>query len=163
MKQSSPLKRTTALVAKTELQRSTPLPRATTTIPRRRKAKPGEAAAEVFTRRVIAERSHGVCELHIPGVCLGRATNAAHRLPQGQGGPWTPSNLLHLCGMGNSCGGCHGYSESHRTESYAKGWLLRTGTDPLTTPVAVWPVGLVLLDDEGGYTQFHPDDLDVTA
>lgn len=64
-----------------------------------------------------------------------------HRLPRGMGGTRTaskddPRYLLLLCGSGNT--GCHGWMESHRTEAYALGFLLRhtlPPTDPETVPV----------------------------
>jgi hypothetical protein len=123
----------------------------------RKPRKPGEAAAEEHARARVGERSQGVCEIQILGVCFGRATNFSHRYPEGQGGPWAASNGLHACGSGST--GCHGYIESHRTEAYANGWLLRTGSDPLTTPVVVWPTGLVFLDDDGGWRKPMPDEI----
>lgn len=56
-----------------------------------------------------------------------------HRIPRGRGGENTAENLLLLCGSGTT--GCHGYVESHRTEAYNHGYLVRTGFDPLDVPV----------------------------
>lgn len=56
-----------------------------------------------------------------------------HRIPRGRGGENTAENLLLLCGSGTT--GCHGYVESHRTEAYNAGYLVRTGFDPLDVPV----------------------------
>ncbi|MET8985927.1 HNH endonuclease signature motif containing protein [Nonomuraea wenchangensis] len=56
-----------------------------------------------------------------------------HRIPRGRGGENTAENLLLLCGSGTT--GCHGWVESHRTEAYNAGYLVRTGFDPLDVPV----------------------------
>lgn len=56
-----------------------------------------------------------------------------HRIPRGRGGENTAENLILLCGSALS--GCHHYVESHRTEAYNHGYLVRTGFDPLDVPV----------------------------
>lgn len=86
-------------------------------------------------RRVVRERGQGWCELRLDGICLGRARNASHRTPVGQGGKWSPCNVLDACGSGTT--GCHGYIEHHRTWAYARGLLLPTGTIPDTDPVRI--------------------------
>lgn len=63
------------------------------------------------------------CELAIPGVCLGRATNRHHRKLRIQGGTDDRDNTLDLCGSGTI--GCHGYVHHHPAESYERGWLIR--------------------------------------
>lgn len=102
---------------------------------------------ETKARDLVAARSGGTCEL-----CRSsRAGSWAHRLPRGQGGLWAPSNGLHLCGTGTT--GCHGWSERNRLASYASGWLLMRGVDPVATPAWIQPAhlpsGWYLLDDEG--------------
>lgn len=77
-----------------------------------------------------------------------------HRLPRSLGGTKDPainalSNLLWVCGDGVQ--GCHGHMESHRTEAYAMGWLVRHGTSPAAVPVHLWDGRRVLLDDSGGW------------
>jgi hypothetical protein len=79
-------------------------------------------------RPLVEERSHGMCEIRLPQVCQGRATNIHHRLPRGAGGTNSKANLLHLCGSGTT--GCHGWVESHRKEAYELGLLLRRGENP---------------------------------
>lgn len=59
----------------------------------------------------------------------------------------SPANLLYLCGSGTE--GCHGWVESHRSESYADGLLLYRNDDPMEMPVRLRR-GTVFLDDEGG-------------
>lgn len=90
-------------------------------------------------RPIVRARSGGVCELRIPGVCEGRATNMHHRLEESQGGPSDPYNLIDVCGFGNASG-CHGWVHQHpeSTEdepgSYELGWLVRMGQDPRDVP-----------------------------
>lgn len=107
---------------------------------------------ETKARRLVYERSGGVCE-----VCaVRRGESWSHRLPKGAGGPWTPSNGLHTCGDGTR--GCHGWIESYRTRSYERGWALRRGADPLTVPAFTrLHGGWVLLDDDGCLTPSEPE------
>lgn len=105
--------------------------------------------AERAGRRLVRERSRGVCE-----VCSRRrATNAHHRLNRSQGGTWDPANLLHLCGSGTT--GCHGFITTHPAIARDRGWTLRRGQDPLGEPVLLARSGLVLLRPDGG-TQYVP-------
>ena len=77
-----------------------------------------------------------------------------HRLPRGMGGTKTasatdPAYLLALCGSGVS--GCHGWIESHRSDAYDKGYLLRhtvPPTDPASVPVIplVWTIAQVQVE-----------------
>lgn len=109
--------------------------------------------------RTVAEKAIrvgvlGRAEGPVPGYCqLGcgsLAENYAHRLPAGQGGPYTAGNGLGLCGSGTT--GCHGQSERARDLSYACGWLLRRGQDPDTTPaliVTALGADWHILDDDG--------------
>jgi hypothetical protein len=84
------------------------------------------------SRPIVKDRSRGMCEVRIPGVCEGRATNYHHRLPEGQGGSSEPENLLHLCGDGVR--GCHGHIEHNRAQAYEKGWLVHSWEDPAEVP-----------------------------
>ncbi len=73
-----------------------------------------------------------------------------HRQARGMGGTRKvdrASNLVMLCGSGTT--GCHGWVESHRTQSLADGWLVRQTADPALIPVLRWGV-LVYLEDDGG-------------
>ena len=76
----------------------------------------------------VRQRSRGLCEARVPGICLGRATNYHHRLPEGQGGVWAPVNLMHVCGSGTT--GCHGWIEHNRGEARRLGWLVPMGGKP---------------------------------
>lgn len=112
-----------------------------------RSAKPRFTGPDFWTRELVRLRFFGRCCR-----CGNDGWTIQHRQPRGLGGtkdPATnhPSNLLWVCGDGIQ--GCHGYMESHRTEAYEHGWLVRHGADPRTTPVLLWDGRMVLLDDEG--------------
>lgn len=105
---------------------------------------------EQAARRIVRQRSGGVCETRIAGVCRGRAAEWHHRKNRSQGGKWAPSNGLHLCS------GCHLYITTHPAAAREKGWAVPSHADPAQTPVEVWLWGHfqapALLDDDG---QFH--------
>ena len=92
-------------------------------------------ADERLARRLVRERSGGDCEVRIPGVCLGQATNFMHRRGRGQGGPWTASNGLHGCGSGSA--GCHGWITAHPAQSWRNGWYVKSWQNWASTPVAL--------------------------
>ena len=99
-------------------------------------------AQERNCRNLVAQRSNNNCER-----CGQQAHTYHHRLKQGQGGPWTPSNILHLCGHGTI--GCHHWCESRVNDAHAVGFHVRPWEVPGEVPVLRWGVWL-LLDDEGG-------------
>lgn len=104
---------------------------------------------ESYTRTVVAARSNGVCELRLPG-CYGQATSKHHRRNRSQGGGWSPSNVLNLCG--NGVVGCHGWVTDHPDGAHAIGATLWAGEDPETTPVQMYYLGSqdrYLLGDDG--------------
>jgi hypothetical protein len=79
------------------------------------------------SRPIVRARSGGRCEVRIPEVCEGRATNMHHRQRK-EVGPSTPVNLIDLCGSGTT--GCHGHIEHHRDEAIERGWIVPTWADP---------------------------------
>lgn len=100
-------------------------------------------------RAMILTRAGGRCEK-----CGGPLNihSLHHRRPRGMGGTRNPalsaaSNFLALCGTGTT--GCHGWVESNRTVAYLRGLLLRTGSDPTTTPYVDDRGHWWLLDDHG--------------
>lgn len=100
---------------------------------------------EKKARTVLYARSDGVCE-----VCSrARATNAHHRKNTSQGGLWTPSNLLHLCGSGTT--GCHGHITTNPQISRDQGWAVPSWRNPEEVPVWVARRGYVLLTNIGTY------------
>ncbi len=104
------------------------------------------------TVRLTRERSGGMCERcgQAPG------QHVHHRQPRGAGGTRLetanlPSNLLHLCRP------CHEHVESHRQNAYAYGWLVPRYGRPAEWPVKLAGHGWVLLNDQGGWSDY--DDL----
>lgn len=119
---------------------------AKTKIPKSKPAKV-DMGNESRTRRLVKQRSEGVCER-----CGDRnADTMHHRRLRSQRGPWTPSNILHLCGDGTRL--CHGEltnTNGRRAEYERAGWIVPSGQDWLAMPVrrrGQW----VLLDDDGGF------------
>lgn len=103
-------------------------------------------AAERNTRKVVKARSNGLCE-----VC-GRAegANMHHRKNRSQGGPWTPENILHLCGSGTT--GCHGSITENVRVARERGWSILSTQDPAEVPVFLAGLGFVFLLDDGTTT-----------
>ena len=73
-------------------------------------------------------RSHGKCELDLPG-CKRKATVRHHRKLRSQGGPNTLANLLQLCAPS------HDHLHAHPRIAYTRGWLVPMGSDPDGWPV----------------------------
>lgn len=113
---------------------------------------------ETQARRIVRARSNGRCEL----CATTRATNWSHRRARGQGGLWTPSNGLDLCGSGNT--GCHGWLEANSKLADAGGWRI-VHRNPPPAIVPCWlntvsgGVGWWLLDDSGVFFAVDDDDL----
>lgn len=125
--------------------------------------------SEKKSRAIVKQRSGGICELRIPEVCLGLAHSMHHRRKRSQGGPWSPSNMIHTCGDGTR--GCHGLITNTRREYYDAGWIVHSWDRWDITPALVhteqFGHDYVLLSDAGGVTRApwpqqvegHPDDL----
>lgn len=101
--------------------------------------------SEAYAREVVYGRAGSKCER-----CrtAGKPLEWAHRLARGQGGPWCPTNGLHLCVD------CHAWSHSHSEEAYRLGIRLRSTTDPHVAPVwleVLGNEGWWALDPQGGY------------
>lgn len=106
--------------------------------PRRQKPKnPGEQK----TRELVAERSGGLCER-----CGRRGESVHHRVNRSQGGPWSGSNCVHLCGDGTR--GCHGWVGANPLAAAHDGFHVLPKTDPAAVPLRSIH-GLVLLADDG--------------
>lgn len=107
-------------------------------------------ADEKRTREVVKERSAGGCER-----CgQRRAHTMHHRRKVSQGGPWCPSNVIHLCGDGTRY--CHGEISNTRNEYYDEGWLVRSWQHWASKPVRLWH-GVVVLDTRGGWLNLGMD------
>lgn len=160
MKPSKPLKRKTPLKVARSLARKTPLQ---STIPLDRSSAPLKRAPTVQkrtkpavtskVRAQLRQRSGGLCEIHLHGICAETATEASHRIKRGAGGRHgaaaerngRPSNLTY------SCSPCHAHIHQHPAASRDWGWMLLEDADPPTSPVLVrgqWS----LLGDDGSVT-----------
>lgn len=105
---------------------------------------------EKEARRLVRERSGGVCE-----ICgEQKATNFQHRKARSHSGPWTASNGLDVCGMGNTFG-CHGYLHQNPDIACENGWSVKSWDNETAIPVRT-ANGLVLLNNEGGWTEVTP-------
>lgn len=120
--------------------------------------------SEAQCRKLVAERSGGFCEARLDGknsfACQGVGQSMHHRRKVSQGGKWTPSNIVHVCGNGTM--GCHGYIEAN--PAMARRWhlWLYAGQPPAATPARLCFRGLTswyLLDDEGGIAWLSKDQL----
>lgn len=109
-----------------------------------------EAVPESAGRRIVRERSGGLCELALPDLCMGRAAGAHHRKNRSQGGTWSPSNLLDACGSGTT--GCHGWVTTNPTKANELGLALKSYQDPLEVPAMMrwgWQRSRWFLTDDG--------------
>lgn len=113
-------------------------------------APPSGMFTEHGARTAVHQRAGGRCEL-----CgAARPSEYAHRRPRSQGGPWAPSNGLHLCHR------CHPWCHAHPHDAWAGGWHVRSTDDPLVMPVWLrnpqWsPDGAWwLLDDDADLVPF---------
>lgn len=148
MKRRKPLDRRTPLTpgepleARSGLRRATPLRPVSPSLSRG-PVKPRCAevtAAEREARRVVTARSGGLCE----GCGQAAATDWSHRIGRGVGGPWCPSNGLHLCRA------CHGVVGERPV--FARdwlGWRLESTDDPGSCPALLARFGWVLLGVDG--------------
>jgi hypothetical protein len=114
-------------------------------VPARKPAKVNKGR-EGPCRDLVRKRSGGTCER-----CSVRlAESMHHRRFRSQGGPWAPSNILHLCGDGTT--GCHGVltnTKGQRDEFEAAGWIVPSHADWRETPVLRHGEFVILLDDGG--------------
>jgi hypothetical protein len=116
--------------------------------------RPTVTADERTARPLVRARSNGWCEVRLPGVCLGRATNQHHRKNRSQGGRWDAANLLDLCGSGTT--GCHGVltdPQGRRAEYEGNGWIVPGHQEPADVPVLIHNANVghdwVVLDSRG--------------
>lgn len=152
LKRTTPLKASKALARKTPLQAKTPLARASEPLRRaplvQKRVKPKLTAVQ---KRPLVERSGGYCELRIQGVCIGRATDVAHRIGEGMGGRHgaAAEENDRLSVVLHACRPCH--DETHQRPAHARslGWMLLRGSNSLMEPVYYAGRGWRYLDDAG--------------
>ncbi len=91
------------------------------------------------SQRLEPERALAVwCEIQLAG-CYGRATDRHERKGRAQGGDGARANTLDLCRH------CHDYITHHRTEAYAKGWLVESWRSPEDVPCSL-SMGVLVQD-----------------
>lgn len=94
------------------------------------------------TLRLVGIRSGGRCER-----CGGPGHSTHHLTNRSQGGRWTPSNCVRLCGSG--LGGCHGWVTVNPVEAAEEGFHLKPWESPGRKPIHSTLHGVVLLADDG--------------
>lgn len=99
-------------------------------------------------RRLIISRADFWCERC--GGALG--VEIHHRRPRGMGGTNRESTNTASAGLW-LCRPCHDRIESHRTEAYEYGWLVRQTEEPRDIPVLYRGI-LVTLDDLGNLVDY---------
>lgn len=124
--------------------------------------------SEALARVVVAKRAGAVIgndgTILSPGRCevcgLHPSTDWHHRLARSHGGPWAPSNGLHLCHD------CHMRIHHHPADSALGGWVVRAG-DPMSyddlpvwlrIPWSTWGAWW-LINDDGDYVPFDRADV----
>lgn len=78
-----------------------------------------------------------------------------HRLKRGQGGIWSPENIVAVCGDGVT--GCHGLFEHYPDKAAALGWHVRPWLNPAQVPLLWRGSTWVLLSPEGTVTNVEDD------
>jgi hypothetical protein len=71
-----------------------------------------------------------------------------HLVKRSQGGKWTPTNIVYLCGDGTR--GCHGWAEANPNLAREEGFARRS-TDPQDKPIRHGLWGWVVLTEDGMY------------
>jgi hypothetical protein len=102
-------------------------------------------AVQEAARRIVRERDGGRCLM-----CGIEATDVHHRRRKGMGGSALlerPSNLVTLCGLGNTSGH-HGWVHQNPDQANQYGWVLYEFETTAETPVLT-PDGWFTLDDLG--------------
>lgn len=106
-------------------------------------------AEERRCRELVKERSGNHCER----CCrVFYRLSVHHRRKRSQGGLWTASNCVRLCGDGTT--GCHGWVEANPTAAHTEGFHIRRGEDTELTPV-LYRGRMAFLDDVGNVDYVH--------
>ena len=140
---------------RTELRRTTPMPRPVTPMTRARAPRPRPArdahrqVAWADLRLALYARCGGRCER------CGRdladcGFDGAHRKGRGQGGPDTPVNVAALCRR------CHEGAHANPARACDEGWMVPGWGDPAVTPVTLHNGRRVWLTPGGGYADRAP-------
>lgn len=119
---------------------------AATVTPRSRWRWKPAVPAEV--RELLISRSGGWCEAQLP-MCLGGATDSAHRITQKSGGRHGEAKAAHdvLSNCLDLCRACHRWTHDYPTLAKSLGLALDEGDKPLECPVAYRGEARYLTDD----------------
>jgi hypothetical protein len=116
-----------------------------------------------LTREAVYERDGGCCAC-CGRYALDRPHSVGHRLRRSQGGSNETSNLLTFLGLGDGSAGedDHHYRIDNRGNPHdeARGYTVRSGTDPATVPVMIHGEQgdvLVYLTDDAAYSLTAPE------
>lgn len=104
----------------------------------RRVKNPGESKVRI----ILAARSGGLCER-----CGRPGQSLHHRKNRSQGGPWSASNCVWVCGDGVR--GCHGWIGQHPLAAKDEGFAVPRNGDPAQVPIQSRLHGRVRLADDG--------------
>lgn len=75
-------------------------------------------------RKIVKARAGDHCErCYIHASMYGLTLH--HRVKKGQGGPWTASNCVRLCGHGTTPDGCHSWVEHNPNDAEFEGFHVR--------------------------------------
>lgn len=148
------LDRHTELRSRTSLKRYQPLAQvsAKRAAVGGQRGRPKDTGPDRATRELVYERDDWCC--FCCGVpLLNQPRSLQHRDDRGMGGTRrpevnSPANLILLAGSGVTA--CHGRVERRCPVDNDRGYWLKHGQDPATTPVWHWRHGWVLLDHTGG-------------
>jgi len=105
-------------------------------------------AVEDAARRIVRIRDGHRCQLCGQSV-LNIPSAIHHRRRKGMGGSAlleSPSNLIRVCGSGNT-DGCHGRVHGNPEWAHQAGWLLWETDDPQDTPILTIHGWVYLLRD----------------
>ncbi|MFY2788489.1 HNH endonuclease [Rhodococcus sp. MALMAid1271] len=111
---------------------------------------------ERTARVAVYNRSQGLCEVGVPGYCIGVGQSVHHRKNRSQGGTWDVVNLLHTCGDGVRH--CHGWITAHPKAAHRAGWAVKSYEDPADHAVKMHG-RFVLLTADGRYEDL-PEEAD---
>lgn len=154
-----PLNRRSRLKPGKPLQRRTPVAEVgRKAVKASKKTRPKNTGPDRTTRDLVKQRDDWRCAVCGESV-YDRQASVHHRRNRASGGSSDPavnrpSNLLLVCGTGST--GCHGDLTDNRQRDVAldAGWIVSTNSsdEPIQVPVHHALFGLVVLDDEGGWS-----------
>lgn len=110
-----------------------------------------QSRQEMWCRNVVCNRASVYCERCGAHIAV-RGLTMHHRVKASQGGPWTPQNIVRLCGHGTTPDGCHCWVEHNPNDAEVEGFHVRPWVDPATVPILRRGVR-VLLDDAGDWVE----------